>query len=54
MRSFLFLSLLIAVMVFLPVQVPAFAAGLTTVVLAAFAEAVHQAIRPERQESTLE
>ncbi len=53
-RSFLFLSLLIAVMVFLPVQVPAFAAGLSTVVLAAFAEAVHQAISPEREESGVE
>jgi hypothetical protein len=45
-RLFLFLNLLIAVFVFLPVQIPAFAAGLSTIVAAAFAEAVDQGLRP--------
>jgi ATP synthase I chain len=45
-RFFIFLNLLIAVFIFLPVNLPAFAAGLSTVVGAAFAEAIHQAWRP--------
>jgi len=45
-RFFFFLNLLVAVFIFLPVKLPAFAAGLSTVVAAAFAEAVHQAWRP--------
>lgn len=45
-RFFLFLSLLVAIFVFLPVKLPAFAAGLSTIVAAAFAEALHQAWRP--------
>jgi hypothetical protein len=47
-RFFLFLNLLVAVMVFLPVQIPAFAAGLSTIVAAALAEAVDQGLRPEK------
>ena len=45
-RFFFFLNLLVAVLIFLPVILPAFAAGLSTIVAAAFAEAVHQAWRP--------
>ena len=50
-RFFLFLNLLIAVIVFLPVQIPAFAVGLSTIVAAAFAEAVDQGLRPGEEES---
>ena len=45
-RFFVFLNLLIAVFVFLPVSLPAFAAGLSTIVAAAFAEGIDQAIWP--------
>ncbi|MFQ5458295.1 MAG: hypothetical protein ACE5FC_07590, partial [Myxococcota bacterium] len=49
-RFFFFLNLLIAVFVFLPVSLPAFAAGLSTIVLAAFAEGIDQAVRPGVEE----
>ncbi|MDP3938776.1 MAG: hypothetical protein Q8R92_11675, partial [Deltaproteobacteria bacterium] len=45
-RFFFFLNLLVAVFIFLPVILPAFAVGLSTIVAAAFAEAIHQAWRP--------
>jgi len=45
-RFLLFFNLIVVVFLFFPVQVPAFAAGLSTVVVAALAEAVHQAIAP--------
>lgn len=50
-RFFFFLNLLIAVLVFLPVSLPPFAAGLSTIVLAAFAEGIDQAVRPGEDES---
>jgi len=50
-RFFFFLNLLIAVLVFLPVSLPPFAAGLSTIVLAAFAEGIDQAVRPGEEES---
>ncbi len=46
-RFTVFLSLLVAVFVFLPVRIPAFAAGLSTVVVAAAVEAIDQALRPD-------
>ncbi len=50
-RFFFFLTLLIAVLVFLPVSLPPCAAGLSTIVLAAFAEGIDQAVRPGEDES---
>ena len=51
-RFFFFLNLLIAVLVFLPVSLPPFAAGLSTIVLAAFAEGIDQAVRPGEEEAS--
>ena len=45
-RFFLFFNLIVVVFLVFPVQVPAFTAGLSTIVVAALAEAVHQAIVP--------
>ena len=46
-RFLLFFILIVVVFLIFPVEVPAFTAGLSTVVVAALAEAAHQAIIPE-------
>jgi hypothetical protein len=45
-RFFLFFNLIVVVFLVFPVQVPAFTAGLSTIVVAALAEAVGQALAP--------
>ena len=45
-RFFLFFNLIVVAFLVFPVEVPAFTAGLSTIVPAALAEAVHQAIAP--------
>ena len=45
-RFLLFFNLIVVAFLIFPVRVPAFAAGLSTVVAAALAEALHQAIVP--------
>jgi hypothetical protein len=46
-RFMVFLSLLVAVFVLLPVRIVPFAAGLSTVVVAAAAEGIDQALHPD-------
>ncbi len=45
-RFFLFFNLIVVVFLLLPVQPRAFAAGLSTVVIAALVEAIDQTLRP--------
>lgn len=45
-RFLLFFNLIVIVFLVFPVQVPAFTAGLSSIVVAALAEALHQAIAP--------
>jgi len=45
-RFLVFFNLIVIVFLVFPVQVPAFTAGLSTIVVAALAEALHQAIAP--------
>ncbi len=47
-RFFLFFNLMVVVFLLLPVQPRAFAAGLSTVVVAALIEAIDQALRPPK------
>jgi len=52
-RFIVFLSLLVVVFALLPVRIPAFAAGLSTVVVAALVEAIDQALHPDAGEERL-